>query len=366
MSEQVKDGRPGRFWMDDDVIDRFGSKLGAFGIAVYTMLCRRADKNGESYPSLRRMSEDLGISERQAKRELKKLRDLKLIAIEVRRNERGQHKPNVYTILQLPGASESPGFSPGASESKDRGPVSPPKEDPKSKEGLEELTNVRSSSGKPQSDEKAEEEKQTEEKGISLEKFVVQNAYDAMLRAGYRILPDEYRFHLGRAKDMLAKDKPTDEEIEALPEAFVQTFEIQGKADAVSALRELRRGRNREKRIAESRNAGYREKSNVHQLRRNTADREYDEAFKASYTGYASDFTDPENPGLPLMHPGFSVIDTVTGEPTDDFENEAHLAMGDLEGVETLGVGERCFWQGRVFRRDENGRLWSGRSQAAV
>lgn len=132
MSEQVNDARRGRFWMDDEVIDRFGAQLGAYGLCVYTMLCRRADKNGRSFPSLRKMAADLAISERQAKRELKKLKDLQLISIEARRDEQGKQQASVYTILELPEDTQSPG--PEDSQSKSRGTHSPPKEDPQSKE----------------------------------------------------------------------------------------------------------------------------------------------------------------------------------------------------------------------------------------
>lgn len=148
MSEQVNDARRGVFWMNDDVIDRYGSQLGAYGLCVYTMLCRRADKNGRSYPSLRRMSEDLGMSERQAKRELKKLRDMNLIAIEAQRDERGQHRSSVYTVLELPAeespeATQSPGR--GDSQSSNGGTHShPSKEVTEEKEGSEEKTSFSS------------------------------------------------------------------------------------------------------------------------------------------------------------------------------------------------------------------------------
>lgn len=148
MSEQVNDARRGVFWMNDDVIDRYGSKLGAYGLCVYTMLCRRADKNGRSYPSLRRMADDLGISERQAKRELKKLRGMKLIDIEAQRDERGQHRSSVYTVLELPAeespeATQSPGR--GDSQSSNGGTHShPSKEVTEEKEGSEEKTSFSS------------------------------------------------------------------------------------------------------------------------------------------------------------------------------------------------------------------------------
>lgn len=145
-TDYVQDGRKGRFWMDDEVVDRYAAELGVHGLAVYTILCRRANKNGSSYPSIRRISEDLGISERQAKRELKKLRDLRLIAISARRDEKGRQQSSVYKVLEVPepGDSESPCTEPGDSETPGgEGSVSHPKEDTESKEvTTKSVTNV--------------------------------------------------------------------------------------------------------------------------------------------------------------------------------------------------------------------------------
>lgn len=76
---------------------------------------------------------------------------------------------------------------------------------------------------------------------VSMEKYVTDRLYEAMRRSGYRLPNSDFGFHLGRAQDMLVKDSPTDEEIEALPEAFVRLWKIKGRADAQSALMELRR-----------------------------------------------------------------------------------------------------------------------------
>lgn len=102
---------------------------------------------------------------------------------------------------------------------------------------------------------------------IALEKYVTDRVYDAMREAKMRLPNADYRYHLGRAKDMLAKDEPTEDEIEALPAAFVRLFTIKGKADAPAALVELRRQAARGAAMAEgngasgasttSRTAGY-------------------------------------------------------------------------------------------------------------
>ena len=90
------------------------------------------------------------------------------------------------------------------------------------------------SSGKPQSVET-----------VGLEKYIVDSIYQEMKAAGLRLPNEHFTYHLGRAKDILAKDEPTDSEIEALPDAFVGLWTIKGKADAHSALLELRRQKKR-------------------------------------------------------------------------------------------------------------------------
>ncbi len=98
------------------------------------------------------------------------------------------------------------------------------------KETGKESVEANASSGKPQTPSV-----------VSMEKYVTDRLYEAMRESGYRLPSSDFGFHLGRAKDMLAKDSPTDEEVEALPEAFVRLWKIKGKADAQSALMELRR-----------------------------------------------------------------------------------------------------------------------------
>jgi DNA-binding Lrp family transcriptional regulator len=217
----VRDGRRGRFWMDDDILDHYAKELGVHGLAVYTVLCRRAGKNGQSHPSVRRIAEDLGISERQAKRELKKLKDLKLITIQRRDT---QNKTSVYTILETP---------PGDSQSPTPVTVSHPKEDTVRKEGVE----ANASSGKPQS--------------VGLEKYIVDQIYRAMREAKLRLPNEHFTYQLGRAQDVIAKDDPTDAEIRALPAAFVRAWKIWGRADAHTALMEMRRQKARAEVLAE-------------------------------------------------------------------------------------------------------------------
>jgi hypothetical protein len=79
-------------------------------------------------------------------------------------------------------------------------------------------------------------------------KALTDTLYEAMKEAGYRWDGKEFGFHYSRVQNMLKNDNPTPEELEALPDAFVELYPFTPKADAPKALRELRRqGRRREK-----------------------------------------------------------------------------------------------------------------------
>lgn len=95
------------------------------------------------------------------------------------------------------------------------------------------------------------ETKETEEKAEALNAYVTRRNYQAMKAKGYKITSEEYSYHLGRADNMLSTMDPTDAELELLPDAFVRTYEIKGKTDAVMSLNELRRQEARREIIAE-------------------------------------------------------------------------------------------------------------------
>ena len=55
--------QPRHFWADNEVIDQFGAKLGAHGIAVYMALARSAMNNsGECKSSMRKIAGQIGAS----------------------------------------------------------------------------------------------------------------------------------------------------------------------------------------------------------------------------------------------------------------------------------------------------------------
>jgi hypothetical protein len=68
----------------------------------------------------------------------------------------------------------------------------------------------------------------------------MQEVYDHMKEAGYRLDNEEYRFNLTRVRSLLDHDAPTAEELQELPEACREYFVIHGKLDARKALRRMR------------------------------------------------------------------------------------------------------------------------------
>lgn len=81
---------------------------------------------------------------------------------------------------------------------------------------------------------------------------VMDAIYDALKAERLRLSRDEYSHNLGRVKEMLEKDEPTDAELEALPEACAEYFDWYGNLDVVFALRRHRQQARRGLRESES------------------------------------------------------------------------------------------------------------------
>src|SRR5918995_5308376 len=89
MSVQTRDRRTRHtFWIDGRVIDDFAPVMGRYpfgaaALAVYAVLARRADRDGDSWPSLSLIAEDSGTSTSTVKRALRLLELLELLEISV-------------------------------------------------------------------------------------------------------------------------------------------------------------------------------------------------------------------------------------------------------------------------------------------
>lgn len=103
MSEQatLHDARRSyRFWMDDALIDTYGPKIGAYGIALYALLARHA-RQGQCFPSYKHMMRQLNVSRMTIFRTLQTLEKEGLITKERRQGAQGDLISSLYTLTHI-------------------------------------------------------------------------------------------------------------------------------------------------------------------------------------------------------------------------------------------------------------------------
>jgi hypothetical protein len=102
------------FYVDDAVLDRYGPRLGVYGIAVYVYLVRRA-KQRRAFPSYKTIGAALGISRDKALKTVHMLVELGLVSITRRTSAAGDPDSNLYEITDLSplrrGSQQLPGSS---------------------------------------------------------------------------------------------------------------------------------------------------------------------------------------------------------------------------------------------------------------
>jgi hypothetical protein len=94
--------RKGFFTIDNALLDQYGAQLKAHGLAVYIALARFVNQDGTCWPSLSTIANRTGMSRMQVIREIAKLQELRLIAVEHQCGEKGEHRANLYILLNLP------------------------------------------------------------------------------------------------------------------------------------------------------------------------------------------------------------------------------------------------------------------------
>src|SRR5262249_42851645 len=88
------------FSIDNDIIDVHAKKIGAIGVAIYTVLARFANRRtGECWPTIPRIARMLDLGRSTVKRYLHRLQAAGLIRIEGRWDEEGDRTSNRYTLL---------------------------------------------------------------------------------------------------------------------------------------------------------------------------------------------------------------------------------------------------------------------------
>ena len=94
--------RKGFFTLDNALFDQYGSQLKAHGLAVYVALARFVNQDGACWPSLATIAKRTGMSRMQVIREIGKLQELRLIAVEHQQGEKGEYRSNIYILLDIP------------------------------------------------------------------------------------------------------------------------------------------------------------------------------------------------------------------------------------------------------------------------
>jgi len=101
----------GWFHIDNELIDKYGCQLGAFGVAVYCVLCRYAKKDQRLNLSQREIAALIGISQASARKFLHLLAELGLIKIDVpEQPSPGPSGISSFTLLRIK-ATEHPMLS---------------------------------------------------------------------------------------------------------------------------------------------------------------------------------------------------------------------------------------------------------------
>jgi len=97
---EVRDIRTKSFYrVDDAYLNGYARVLKPTATAVYNSLCRHADINQESFPSLKTIAEEHGIAVKSVQRAIKKLKEYNIIHYEQIRGEKGKWLRNRYTLL---------------------------------------------------------------------------------------------------------------------------------------------------------------------------------------------------------------------------------------------------------------------------
>jgi hypothetical protein len=94
--------RKGFFTIENALFDQYGAQLKAHGLAVYIALARFVNQDGACWPSLSTIANRTGMSRMQVIREIGKLQELGLIAVEHQCGEKGEHRSNLYILLNVP------------------------------------------------------------------------------------------------------------------------------------------------------------------------------------------------------------------------------------------------------------------------
>jgi len=93
---EVRDRRgKERFYLDDAYLNGYAKICGIYATGVYISLCRHADQSQKCWPSIRRIAEELSISQTQVRRAIKILEQRNII----KKERLGKKLNNRYWLL---------------------------------------------------------------------------------------------------------------------------------------------------------------------------------------------------------------------------------------------------------------------------
>lgn len=103
MNDKLQDRRdPGFFMIDYEIIDIYGAQLGVYGIAVYNVISRYANRNGENaFPSHQTIADKIGASKRKVAECIETMIELGILTKQQRKTETGALTSNTYTLLPI-------------------------------------------------------------------------------------------------------------------------------------------------------------------------------------------------------------------------------------------------------------------------
>ena len=84
-----------QFIIDDIYLNGYAKECGIYATGVYVSLCRHADKEQKSFPSLKKIAEELSISRSQVIRAIKRLEKYNI----VKRERMGKKLNNRYYLI---------------------------------------------------------------------------------------------------------------------------------------------------------------------------------------------------------------------------------------------------------------------------
>jgi hypothetical protein len=187
------------------------------------------------WPSQKTLADMTDFTERQVRSCLSDLEAQGLIKRERRNRGDGSRRSDRITLL-----GPIKAFGP-AQDGDEEAPAETARPTGREFRGAPEESSGHEPSVEPGVEANASSEVKTSPQTVALEKHIVDGIYAAM-RANRTPLDDsDFGYHLGRAQAAVRKMEPTDAELDELPAAFVREWTIRGRADAKSALVELRR-----------------------------------------------------------------------------------------------------------------------------